>query len=94
MAAAYQARLTEPYDNAVVSIRYYNKTARTIDRDNIIASLKAAFDGFTDAGIWDDDRDSIYLPPQRFKDAEKPRVEIEIRAVDPGFIEKVLESSL
>ena len=91
MAAAYEAKLTEPIKDAAVSIRYYNKTARVIDRDNIIASLKAAFDGFTDAGIWTDDRDSIYLPPERRKDALHPRVEIVIRAVDPDFISKILD---
>ena len=61
-----------------VTITYYHKTRAFMDRDNILASLKAAFDGFTDAGLWADDHACLYMPIRREKDADNPRVEITI----------------
>ena len=78
MAAAFQAGLQAPIYEAVVGITYYHKTAKMQDRDNILASLKSAFDGFTDAGIWTDDRDVIFLPVVREKGGISARVEITI----------------
>jgi crossover junction endodeoxyribonuclease RusA len=43
-------------------------TRRRRDLDNVLASLKSALDGLTDAGWWDDDSeiDSFQLIPQVF----------------------------
>ena len=61
-----------------VSIRatYFHKTWRFLDRDNILASLKSAFDGMVDAGILTDDKDVTHLPVVREYDNVNPRVEI------------------
>ena len=64
--------LSEP----VVKVAHYNGRNVKIDRDNILASLKAAFDGLTDAGIWPDDCDVTYLAVVREVDRENPRVEL------------------
>ncbi len=68
----------EPIKEPKVTITYYHKTRAFMDRDNILASLKAAFDGFTDAGLWTDDHACLYMPIRREKDAEHPRVEITV----------------
>lgn len=79
MAAAYSYDLTEPVTEATVRVYAYWPTARRMDPDNLLATMKAAFDGVTDAGIWHDDRDVTYLPCFQAKDAANPRIEIEIR---------------
>lgn len=56
----------------------YWRTARTMDPDNLVATMKAAFDGLTDAGVWSDDREVTHLPCVQEKDAENPRIEIEV----------------
>lgn len=66
------------WKKARVLIDWYHKTARFLDRDNIIASCKAYIDGFADAGLIADDVGVTYEPVGRFKDAKNPRVEITI----------------
>ncbi len=78
MAAAYTCDLASPIDQPVVGVAYYHATRRYLDADNILASLKAAFDGLTDAGIWQDDSQCAYLPVWRGKDEDKPRVELSV----------------
>ena len=82
----------EPYRDAVVAITYYHATLAFADRDNILASLKAAWDGFTDAQLWPDDRDVIFLPVVRLKDAAKPRVEVRIYRHDPAAWRAYMDS--
>lgn len=67
------------WTTASIKIDYYHRTAAFMDRDNIIATMKAAIDGLTDAGVLDDDRDVTYLPVGRFKDAKEPRVELTVK---------------
>lgn len=76
MAAAYSHDIREPYKDAVVQVRAYWKTVVMMDPDNLLATMKSALDGLTDAGIWRDDRDVMYLPCVQEKDAENPRIEI------------------
>lgn len=66
------------WERARVRIDWYHKTARFLDRDNIIASCKAYIDGICDAGIIADDVGVTYEPVGRFKDKDNPRVEITI----------------
>jgi Holliday junction resolvase RusA-like endonuclease len=83
MASCYDQDVREPIREARVDITYYHLTKRYMDRDNILASLKAVFDGFSDAGLWQDDRECFFMPVQREKDADNPRVEI--RVSEGGF---------
>ena len=67
-----------PVSRASVRITMLNKTARKMDQDNLIASMKPALDGLTDAEIWTDDRDVTILSPVRGKDADNPRIILEV----------------
>lgn len=64
-----------------VDVAYFWKTAAKRDRDNARARLKSVFDGFTDAGIWDDDSAIVDDSLSMGKDAKNPRVEITITPV-------------
>lgn len=66
------------YSRARVRITWYAKRLLFPDRDNALASLKAGFDGLTDAGLFSDDRGLSYEPIVFRWDAKKPRVELEI----------------
>ena len=55
---------------------------RKHDKDNCQAALKAAYDGFKDAGILIDDYDLTHLPLERKVDRANPRVEITITQED------------
>jgi len=83
MASAYRSKQKSPMDHAVVLIIRQCATIRTMDPDNLIAQLKAAFDGFTDAGIWVDDRQLLFLPPVQFKNAKDPHTDIWVRPISP-----------
>lgn len=87
MAACYDEDVREPISEAKVEITFYHKTRSFMDRDNILASLKAVFDGFSDAGLWLDDRECIFMPVARNKDAENPRVEITVSEVNDECLE-------
>jgi Holliday junction resolvase RusA-like endonuclease len=66
-------------ERAIVSCRFYFKDRRRRDADNLLASLKAVFDGLKDAGVIDDDAGFIHLPIEMDHDPKSPRVVIEIR---------------
>ena len=74
----------ETVQSATVEIAGFFKTVAFPDKDNLLFSLKAAFDGFTDARVWTDDKDATYLPPTRAKDAKNPRIELVIHAEEPA----------
>lgn len=57
---------------------FYFKSNRRRDRDNLLASLKPAFDGLADAGVIADDSGFTHLPVIIKKDTSRPRVEIAI----------------
>lgn len=61
---------------ATVLVRAYFKDARRRDKDNIQASLKAAFDGLVDAGLLADDSGLTHLPMEIHKDKDRPRIEL------------------
>lgn len=86
---AYLAVLTEVpggykprWKSALCSVTWYAKTATHPDGDNALASLKAAFDGFTDAGLFSDDRGLTHAPVKFDKDKLNPRVEITIQPLE------------
>lgn len=65
--------------SARVRITWWNRRLAFPDRDNALASLKAAFDGLTDAGLFDDDRGLTHEPIVfRWDPKKPPRVELSI----------------
>lgn len=48
----------------------WSKGRRIMDGDNALASLKACFDGFTDAFLWGDDRHCVFWPVEQVRDPE------------------------
>lgn len=76
--AKYSTSFRPQWKRATVEIVWHHKTAAFPDRDNIIGSLKAFFDGLADAGLLHNDRGLTQLPPIRFIDPENPRVVLKI----------------
>ena len=70
------------WEAAEVQATFYVKTNRRRDRDNLLASLKAAFDGLADAGLVADDCGRTHLPVQIAVDKASPRVEIVVRLLN------------
>ena len=70
------------WTSADVQATFHHPTRRQRDADNLLASLKAAFDGFADAGIVSNDRALTHLPVLQMLDRNDPRVEIRIRRTD------------
>lgn len=62
---------------------FYFAQARRRDPDNLLAWMKAGFDGLTDAGVWADDCGLTHLPPAEDKDRDNPRVEIVVTKEAP-----------
>lgn len=83
-AAAIIAQHGERWEwgESSVLCRFYFKDARARDSDNLLASMKSAFDGLADAGIVENDRDFDHRPVWKSKDKANPRVEIEIERKD------------
>ena len=63
---------------AGVKIVAYFKTARHPDPDNMVASLKAVFDGIADSGMIFNDRSLWPDRPEIKKDSKNPRIELTI----------------
>jgi crossover junction endodeoxyribonuclease RusA len=68
-----------PFKQPVIDVLWYRKSKGRIDRDGIIASLKAVCDGLTDARYWRDDADLRWGEVEHGVDKEHPRVELRIR---------------
>jgi len=68
------------WERAEVRATFYFPDRRRRDRDNMLASLKSAFDGIADAGIVVNDSGLIPAPPEvRVDKTGIPRVIITIR---------------
>jgi Holliday junction resolvase RusA-like endonuclease len=65
-----------PLKEATVQCFFFHKDARSRDKDNLLSSMKPAFDGIADAGWVTNDRDFTHLPVKDEKDKDNPRVEI------------------
>lgn len=63
---------------ARIDIRAFHKTTRRRDRDNIIASCKAYFDGLADARLIADDSGFTLGPVALCVDEQRPRIELEV----------------
>lgn len=77
-AQAGFARAGGEMAKATCEARFYFKQDRRRDRDNLLASLKAYFDGVADAGLVRNDSDMTYLPVVVAIDRTNPRVELHI----------------
>lgn len=77
MAAMGRARPPR-WTRAIVTLRWFAKTATHPDGDNAVAMMKAALDGLTDAGVFADDRAVAVLSPTFAVDRDNPRVEVVI----------------
>ena len=74
-----EARMPKPWwREATVQATFWFKDLRRRDRDNMLASLKAAFDGLADAHIVVNDSCITHLPVLVGVDKKDPRVELEI----------------
>lgn len=63
---------------ATVEATFYFRDARRRDRDGMLSSLKAAFDGLSDAGLIADDSGLTHLPVVVAIDRRNPRVELNV----------------
>jgi crossover junction endodeoxyribonuclease RusA len=83
--AAYLSSLAEhpcrPLQAAKVTARFFFRTRRRRDRDNLLASLKPAFDGIADARVVANDSGMIHMPVEQYVDRTDPRAEIAVEAV-------------
>lgn len=73
--AAWQARAEhlDHFENVLVTARIRYPDKRRRDIENFAPTLKAMFDGFTDAGIWPDDDDTHIIGPDKRHDPRKSR---------------------
>ena len=83
--AAYLSSLAErparPMHAARVTARFFFRNRRRRDRDNLLASLKPAFDGIADARVVANDAGMIHMPVEQYVDRTDPRVEIVVEAM-------------
>jgi crossover junction endodeoxyribonuclease RusA len=63
---------------ATVLLKFYFKDKRRRDRDNLLASMKAAFDGLADAGLVVNDAAFAYMPVLTDVDKANPRVVVTV----------------
>lgn len=70
------------WKEATASVTFYWRDRRRRDKDNADASLKAAWDGFVDSGLLNDDVGLTRLPTKFDYDKVNPRVEITIWQTD------------
>lgn len=74
-----QAQGSVPWwKNATLKATFWFSDLRRRDRDNLLASLKPAFDGLADAHVVVNDSCITYLPVEIGLDRANPRVELEV----------------
>ena len=79
--SALAGRPGRPLHAAKVTARFFFRTRRRRDRDNLLASLKPAFDGIADARVVANDAGMIHMPVEQYVDRRDPRVEVAVVAV-------------
>jgi len=76
--ATFSASVRPRAATAVVQATWFAKTRMFPDGDNALATLKAAFDGLTDAGLFSTDRGLTHKPVIFAVSKDRPRVELTI----------------
>lgn len=76
--AALKGKPAPMWAKAAVKVEAFFPTARFPDPDNLIASLKATFDGLADAGVVANDRGLWPERPSIAKDKANPRIVLTI----------------
>jgi Holliday junction resolvase RusA-like endonuclease len=79
--SALASRPGRPLQAAKVTACFFFRDRRRRDRDNLLASLKPAFDGIADARVVTNDAGLIHMPVEQCVDRRDPRVEIVVEAV-------------
>lgn len=69
------------WPEAACRARFYFAKPANRDRDNLIAWLKAYFDGVADAGLVANDAGITHLPVEHFIDTANPRVELHFERI-------------
>ena len=78
-----EAGIRAPFwERAEAEVTFYWPTRHKRDRDNASSRLKSFWDGIADAGVLADDAGLVHLPVRMEYDAENPRVEVIIRALE------------
>jgi Holliday junction resolvase RusA-like endonuclease len=72
----------KPMEKARVFITWDSATHQAPDPDNVIACLKAAFDGLEAAGVIRNDRDLIPMPPTIRRKQAAPAVTLDIEEIE------------
>ena len=75
LCAMKRWRPAPPWNRARIDLVFYAPDARRRDEDNMVASLKAAFDSLQDAGLIGDDYYLTRGSVERRIDRQRPRVE-------------------
>jgi len=73
---------TDVWPRAKMTIRWFHKTMRFPDTDNVIGSCKWIRDGIADTGIVENDRDITDIRVLFVKDKARPRVEITLEEIE------------
>lgn len=76
-----RGRRDRPTRLARVTARFYFRNRRRRDGDNLLASLKPAFDGIADAGVVANDSGMIHMPVEQYVDRKNPRVELVVETL-------------
>lgn len=72
--ATYSPSIRPRAAAGTVQVTWYAKTRRFPDGDNALATMKAAFDGLTDVGLFCDDRGLTHKPVIFAVSKDNPRV--------------------
>ncbi len=92
-AAMSNAGVAGQWKAATVQAKFHFRQNRKRDADNLLASLKSAFDGIVDGGLMVDDNELTHLPVRQEKDKIDPRVELLFTEVRHGEEKSEEESS-
>ena len=80
--AALQRTRPPGWLKAECKVSAFYAVSRRRDTDNLIASLKSAFDGIADTGVISNDSGLVHLPAIIGKDTRNPRIEITITGIN------------
>jgi Holliday junction resolvase RusA-like endonuclease len=80
--AMHEQSVAGKWKAAECRVVWFARDSRRRDRDNLLATLKATFDGLVDGGLLVDDAGITHLPLAVEVDSKRPRVELHLRQTD------------